>query len=154
MTHERTHSVALPVDCNRLKSGDVEEIDVQLSAQAIDLVNEQELKIAEPIKVHLRAFVAEESLICSLEIEVLLELPCSLCREPFSFPLHILEYTHEEPLSQIKHGMFDAGPLVREAILLEIPFYPQCGGKECKNRASVEKYLKKEKKDNYHPFDA
>jgi uncharacterized metal-binding protein YceD (DUF177 family) len=140
---------------DRLQNGEVEQIREVLPPAFLELAPHDELHVEQHIQVTGQAYVAEDFLIIKLDIQAKASLPCSLCNEPFSFPIQI-ECIHEELIEKIPHGVFHYAELIREAILLEIPFYPQCGGDVCKNRKKMDKYLSKDtskqSKEQYHPF--
>ena len=147
------HPFRLFVD--RLKAGGEDEISEKIAPPFLDLKEGDDIKIDEPITVEGQAYVAGDFLILSLHIVAHLEIKCALCNEPFHLVVDLPRFIHEEAVDEIKHGVFDYGELVRETILLEIPFYPQCGGKVCSNRERVEKYLKTQEdkeEEGYQPF--
>ena len=119
-----------------------EEIEETLAPTFME-VNENELTFEKPVTLSGEAYVTDDYLIATLTIKTEVELVCAVCNEPFVFEVEIDNMMHEEPLETIKDGTFDLLPVVRENILLAIPFYPQCGITECKNRDSIEPYLKK-----------
>lgn len=140
---------------DRLRSGGEEAISETMTPSFLDLKESDEILATKPLSVEGKAYVAGDFLILSLHIVAELKLKCALCNEFFSLRVDLPHFIHEEALDEIKHGVFDFGELVRETILLEIPFYPQCGGSECLNRESVEKYLKTKEdteEEGYHPF--
>lgn len=138
-----------------LRDGSTQEIHEKQSPDFLHLPEGDEIHFKKEIQIDGEAYIAEDFLIVKLDIHAQVELPCAICNDEFSLPIHIPELIHEEPIKQIKHGVFDYSEIVREAILLEVPFYPQCGSNQCKNRKNVEKYLSKNghKKDEEHqPF--
>jgi len=143
----------LTIYIDRLKAGATFDISEVVGPECLELQEEDEVSSHAPITISGRAYIAEEFLILTLNIQAELEMPCALCSETFSYPLHLKDVLHEEPIKNIKHGVYNYAPVIREAVLLEIPFYPQCGGKVCLKRKEFEKYLKKEtKEEEYHPF--
>ena len=151
-------SVAKPfcIHVDHLKRDEVEEISETLSSGFLELPPNDEVKAVKPIVVKGEAYIAGDYLIVSLHIVTQLQIPCAVCNEIFSFTVDLPDFVHEEPLEGIKHGVFDFAELVRETVLLEVPFYPQCGNTCCLNREQVEKYLKKKEKsreeEGYQPF--
>lgn len=135
----------------RLRSGKSQAINVSIDPAFMD-IQEKELVFKEPIIAIGEAYLADDWLIVRLQIAAFAELRCAVCNDLFRYPISIQEMTHEEPLENIPEKTFDILPLLRETILLEIPFYPQCGIDKCKNRNEVEKYIKKESDGkNGHP---
>ena len=153
-------SVAKPfcIHVDHLKTDEVEEISEALSPDFLELLPSDDVKAVKPIAVKGEAYIAGDYLIVSLHIATQLQIPCAVCNEVFSFTVDLPDFVYEEPLEDIKHGVFDFAELVRETVLLEVPFYPQCGGTSCLNRAHVEKFLKKkeagdeEEGEGYQPF--
>ena len=142
----------------RLREGKVQTIDETLDPAFLD-IDEKDIGFKSPIVLSGEAYLAEDWLIVRLKIETQATLVCAVCNDSFPFHLHIDDLTHQEPLENIRDSTYDLLPLIRETILLEVPFYPQCGFSECKNRKEIEKYIKKEpvkepdKKINGHkPF--
>lgn len=140
----QTVKQTLKIFIERLRDGKTQSIAEDLNPSFMD-VKEQDLLFEQPIHVHGEAYLAEDWLIVKLTIETQAKLYCAVCNEPFNFAIKIQEMMHEEPLENSRDAAFDLIPLVRETILLEIPFLPQCGTLKCNNRQEVEKYLKKEK---------
>jgi uncharacterized metal-binding protein YceD (DUF177 family) len=147
------------IQVDHLKGDHEEEISEIIDPTFLGLEKSDEVKTGEPVKVTGKAYIAGDYLILSLHIVARLQLPCAICNEGFVLPINLDHFVHEEPLEEISKGLFDYGELVRETVLLEIPFYPQCGGKSCLNRDSLEKFLKSSEKrekeaqnEGYQPF--
>lgn len=132
------------IDLNRLRQENVEEFEVALDPSIMELDPADNIKVTEPVEVQGRAYIADDELIVELDVEGVLEIHCAMCHEPFDYQVSVVNYVHNQPVSEIKHSTFDAKELVREAFLLEIPLFPQCGGNECENRDKIAKYLKQE----------
>ncbi len=152
---------SLKIYVDRLKNGEEETITAKLDPSLFDLKKEDDVSAKEPIQVSGKAYIAGDFLIVELDIDTTLTLRCSVCNRAFSFAIHLKQWIHEEPLEDIKHGIFEYGVVVREACLLEIPLYPQCGVSLCLHRDEIEKYLKKpsedsskqeDKSSHYYPF--
>lgn len=140
----------LKIYIERLRDGKSEEISEVLAPSFME-VNEKEMRFEKPITLSGEAYVTDEWLILNITIEAEVTLFCSLCNDPFAFTIRIENMMHEEPLENIRDATFDLLPLVRETILLEIPFYPQCGITACKKRNELEPYLKKEGSEEESP---
>ena len=143
----------------RLRDGKTESIEEQIDPSLLD-ISDEELVCNESISVSAEVYLVDIWLIVKISFSATVVLPCSLCNEPFVLPIVVEEQLHEEPLEDIKGGIFDLMPLIREALILEIPFYPQCGMTFCRNRDKVEKFLKKNKEEgldsageHYLPFE-
>lgn len=145
----------LLVHIERLREGKTESFEEQLDPALLQMADE-ELACNEPITVSGEVYLVDTWLIVKLSFTANIVIPCSFCNEPFILPIRS-DLQHEESLEEISGGVFDLLPVVREAILLEIPFYPQCGGETCRNRDKIEKFLKKPNEESatetYHPFE-
>ncbi len=128
---------------DRIKDGNTDEIAHELESSFMD-VHENEMRFKDPIFIEGEAYVTDDWLIVSLSIQTQVQLICSVCNTDFSFDIDIQNMMHEEPLENIRDGSFDILPVVRDNILLAVPFYPQCGITTCLRRAEIEPYLKKE----------
>lgn len=144
----------LPVYLERLRDGKVERFEETIDPKLLDIA-EEDLTCNDPVKIVAECYIASDWLIIRLTVSCRLVLPCALCNDPFVLPITMHEYLHEEPLEEIHGDVFDLLPLIRETILLEVPFYPQCGGTTCTRREEVEKYIKKSPhsdEEGYQPF--
>ena len=148
----------LKVYIERLQGSKTQKIDEILNASEISLQDDG-LKFKDPIHVEGDAYVTDEWLIVQLHIHTQVIIPCALCNEAMTLELSCANFIEEIPLDEIRGQVYDLAALIREAILLEIPFYPQCGGTSCLNRDKIEKYLSKEskskkgkKEETHNPF--
>jgi uncharacterized metal-binding protein YceD (DUF177 family) len=142
----------LLIHVDQLKNGEQKEIQEKLPPEFLELESGDEIKNKEPISVYGTVYVTDDYLILDLNIEANLILMCGFCTESYSFPVKRTHFMHEEPLETMTKGVFDLGNFIRETVLLEVPLYPLCGGKECKNRKKVEKFLSQKKEEHFHPF--
>jgi uncharacterized metal-binding protein YceD (DUF177 family) len=126
---------------DRLKDGGELTLSESVTPESLD-VSGKELAFEGPIAVDLVAYITDLWLIVDLSIQATAVLSCALCNEPMKYPIRLAHVIHEEALEGIKKGVFDGAHLIREAILLEIPFYPLCGITSCCNREEVKRYLK------------
>lgn len=134
----------IKVYVERIRDGEVEELSEMLAPDFMD-IHEQEMRFMDPVVLKGQAYVTDDWLIVSLHIQTAVQLVCSVCNEPFCYAIDIHDMVHDEPLENIRDGQFDILPLVRENILLEVPFYPQCGLTSCKKRSEIEPFLKQDK---------
>lgn len=134
---------------DRIRDGETESISEQLQPDFMQ-VHEKEMRFADPITFSGEAYVTDNWLIVRLKVATKVQLTCSVCNETFTFSIDIPDMVHEEPIENIRDKVFDLLPTVRENILLEVPFYPQCGITKCQNRSSIEPFLKKE--HGHNPF--
>jgi uncharacterized metal-binding protein YceD (DUF177 family) len=147
----------LPIYIERLRQGRVQEITETIDPKQLDFFDD-EIIAAQDLVVVGEAYLADPYLLIKLTIKSEFTLLCSVCNEPFSFPIEVVQVLHEEPVEEITDSIFDLLPLIRETVLLEAPFYPLCGGSTCHNRAEIEKFFKKQTSVNegderYKPFE-
>lgn len=137
-----------------LLGGHVEKINTQLKGEIFDLLPDDDLHVEGPIAVTGEAYVTDEFLILALEAKGIFSVLCGFCNERFTLEVAIQKKSHEVPLEEIPHKLFDLGEFVREELLLEIPHYPLCGKTRCLKRKEIEQFLKKQpSKDEYCPFE-
>ena len=141
-----------PIYIDRLREGRVEHISQEISPELLD-ISDDEIDCVKPVLVKGEAYLAEDFLLVSVSLVAEVILHCSVCNEPFAFTIELPKIDQEVPLDEIHDAVFDLLPLLREVLLVEIPFYPQCGGQECKNRKDIEKYFSKGQKLN-NPFES
>ena len=145
----------LCVYLERLVSGRKQEFDELVEPDLLNLSDET-LTFQDPVYVKGEAYLAEGWLILHLSVDTKVTVPCSLCNEPVAIDISVKGLIEEEAVETIHGGVFDFSDRIREVVLLEVPFYPQCGGAECSNRKDVEKYLAKNKDQGqdhwHHPF--
>ncbi len=134
----------LKIYVERIREGNIETIDEKLPPDFMEN-KEQDVSFKSPIEVAGEAYVTDDFLLIRMSIKTEAVLTCALCNEQFCFPIDIEDMIQEEPLEEIKDGVYDLLPLIRETIFLEIPFYPQCGITACTRRKEIEPYLKKER---------
>ncbi|MBI2742570.1 MAG: hypothetical protein HYX48_01470 [Chlamydiales bacterium] len=141
----------MKIHIDRLRDGRVEKIEETLSPEFLE-VSEEELAFKETITVKGEAYLAEDHLFITLNGETTLQMPCQICNRTTKLPLIIEKFTHAEELTDIKSAIYDAAPLLREAILLQIPPFAECAGNSCPERGSLNKYLKDRENPIHFPF--
>lgn len=134
----------IKVYVDRIRDGEEDEISETLAPSFMD-IHEEEMRFEDPVTIEGQAYVTDDWLIINLAIQTTVQLVCSVCNEPFSMAIDIQDMVHDEPLENIRDGHFDILPLVRESILLAVPFYPQCGLTVCNKRKEIEPFLKHDK---------
>ncbi|MDF2550656.1 MAG: hypothetical protein K0S07_1723 [Chlamydiales bacterium] len=138
----------------QLRHGKDSLVEAEVSPEFLE-VNEPELSFNQPLKLRLKALVADQHLVLNVSAKASCQIPCSICNEPADVELKVSNDYHEKPLSEIKTGVFDCTSLVREAILLEVPPYVECHQGRCPKRSELTPFLKKgdEPEDKEHrPF--
>lgn len=147
-----TNAEGFKILVDRLKNGHVEEIKEEFASDFID-VHEERLAFESPVFVEGRAYLADADLIVCLDIATEAVIPCSICNEPVKVPIQLKGVYFNEPLAEIKTGIYSLIDPLREAILIETPTFTECGGR-CQKRKELEKYFKKpDSKEEYHPFE-
>ena len=137
----------------QLKSGETEKVDITHSSDFLG-INEENLHFEGPVHVTGEIYLADEELILHLNIFAKAVIPCLICNEPVKVEIEQLGFYHAEPITEIRTGAFSFQEVLREAILLEVPSFAECGG-NCPQRKQVDKYLKKPQAPNdqgYQPF--
>jgi uncharacterized metal-binding protein YceD (DUF177 family) len=144
----------LKFNIEQLKDGKIEKFHHTVAPSILELYDEKELTFSE-IELQGQLYLAADHLIVQASIKTQINMPCSICNEMTSYPLSCKEITHAETISDIKAGIFDLGPIVREELLLQLPQFIECKGK-CPERETLKKYLKtpaaSPKGTSYHPF--
>jgi uncharacterized metal-binding protein YceD (DUF177 family) len=146
------HSLLVCVE--RLRDGKIEYIRDELDPAGLDIADE-ELCCKGPVFIEAEVSLVDIWILVKISLRTSLVLPCAVCNETFVFNVKLDHFQHEEPLENISADVYDLIPLVREMILVEVPFYPQCAGNSCRNRKSLEKYIRYEgtsEEDGYQPF--
>ena len=123
----------------RLKEGEQEIIEETLAPTFLD-IHEEELTFQAPIAVSGKASVADTTLILQLAIETEALMPCSICNQKIPVKIAIPDLCYNESLDEIKNGVFDYQEVLREAILLELPYTVECNGGACPERETLLKY--------------
>lgn len=140
----------LKIFVERIRDGEPEEIQEELLPLFMD-IHEEEMRFEHKVALEGTAYVTDDWLILRMHIQTKVQLTCSVCNNKFEFEINIQDFMHEEPLENIRDKVFDILPVVREHLLLAVPFYPQCGITTCLHRKEIEPYLKKDHPSN-SPF--
>jgi uncharacterized metal-binding protein YceD (DUF177 family) len=149
----------LKIYVDHLKQGKVEKIDQILSPKFLE-VEDPELTFESDVTIHGEVYITDDELIIHLDISTVGLIPCSICNEPVTIPILLKGFYHIESLDNIRAGIFDAGEVIRESILLEAPAFAECQGGNCPQRKTLGKYFKKKdpsqdletEDDGYQPF--
>ena len=114
----------LKVYLSDVRGGKEKSIDLILPSSFIE-VDESDLKFEDPVLIKGKFSLTRDHLVICLSIETSCSIPCSICNESVSVGVTIPKLCHAEEIEKIKGSLYDGAPLVREAILLEVP--PLCG---------------------------
>jgi uncharacterized metal-binding protein YceD (DUF177 family) len=136
---------------------DGEEIlfDEVLEPGFLNLEEDPELSADAPVRVHGKVYRALDWMILNAEVDTSLRVFCSMCNEPFPLACHLKQFVHEQQVSEIKDGTWDVKEALREAILLEVPYFALCGGKNCIHEAEIRPFLRSnelEEEEGQKPF--
>lgn len=141
-----------------LKSGKSVVIDEHFDSDVLAL-NDDELTFSSPIRVKGSSYLAEDLIVIQLDIDGIYHLPCSVCNRPVTIPFALKNTYITKPLSECCGGKIHFMEDLRESILLEVPSFAECNGKQCPERAQLAKHLKphtqetSKQEDLYYPFD-
>ena len=135
----------LKIFIDRLKEGSIEKLEGEVPPNFLEL-DDRDLQCTSPVKLKGQAYIATDHLLIQLHIETKIFMPCSICNEPTEIKIKIPDFTHVEPLSEIRSSIFDYTELLREDILLSLPQFTECHNGKCPERDLIKNYLKKEKK--------
>ena len=131
---------------DRLREGTEVEITDKFDVDFLQ-IDDKELKFVGPLLLTGSAYVAETELIINWCFKVKALLPCTICTELTEVKVEIANGYECIQLSEIKNGIFNFKSLLREAVLIEVPFFAECNGGMCAQRAEISKYLKENDSD-------
>ena len=132
---------AFKIYVERLKEGKPETLNESFAPTFME-VDEKELAFEAPIEVQGEAFVTDDALVISGQIKTKARIPCSICNELTEIEIEIPSFAHTENMSDVRAGVYNLAPVLREALLLELPSKVECGG-ACPERENIKKYLSK-----------
>lgn len=106
-----------------------------------------------PIHYSLKAYITDDHLVVTFDAACDITLPCKICNESTAIKIKLTKQNHLEPLEEVKKGAFEAASCIRNAVLLAIPEFTECGG-NCPEREFVKKFLKSQNSqaETYQPF--
>jgi uncharacterized metal-binding protein YceD (DUF177 family) len=70
-------------------------------------------------------------------------MPCLICNQDVQVKISIPNLYYTEEVAHIKGSVFDYQEVIREAILLEIPYTVECNNGDCPERAAMAEYFAK-----------
>ena len=142
---------------DRLRDGETEKISLSVDPSFMG-VEERELSFGEPVMIEGETYLAENELVLNLSVKAVARLPCSICNQIVAYPIGVEKFYFTQPLAEIPAHIFDFSDLVREAVLLEVPFVVECNGGNCPSRKEIAKFLAPphksgdENSDGWQPF--
>lgn len=137
---------------DRLKEGKEELLNGIVPPDFLE-IEESELKFREAVEFEGKATFSQGALILNLEVKTRFEMPCAICNDFASHPLHLPCIGIFAEAEDYKSGLFFFDTPLREAILLEIPQFCRCGGERCKREEEVFQFAKKGEGEQTSPFD-
>ena len=147
----------LKIYIDRLSEEKSITIDEAIPSSMLD-IEEPFLSFSGLLKINGKTYIASDHLVLQLQINALAQSPCSICNEKVQIPIELKNFYHTEELNQIKGKIYNYLPIIREAVLLEVPDFVECNS-NCKKRAELTQYLKlksnsgKQQKENVNfPF--
>lgn len=148
----------LRVFVERLRDGHTERMEETVSSSFIGC-DAEDLAFRSPVVVKGEAYLSDADLIIHLRVSTEASLPCRICNEGVVVMVVVRDLYIAEPLERVKSGVFNFSDPVREALLLEVPHFAECGGGHCVHRGEVERYLRQPdasdgEEERYHPFTA
>jgi uncharacterized metal-binding protein YceD (DUF177 family) len=148
---ERKMSKNLTVYIDRLRSGEEADFDEKVSESTLD-ASDDELRFPEDAHVKGRAYLAEDHLVLTLDIDVAAEAPCSVCNEWTPVKFSLTNYYITKPLEEIRSNVYPFLQDVREGILLEVPGFVECEG-NCPSREALKPFCGKgDEEETHFPF--
>lgn len=139
---------------DRLKGGQTQKINEFFDPGFLDL-REEELTLNAPVIVSGEAYLSDNELILRLKASTKVMMPCAICNQMILVELSVTDFYHAEPLDEIPSAIFDFQPHLREALLIELPRYVECGEGKCPDRKTIAPYMrsgKKAEENTYFPF--
>jgi uncharacterized metal-binding protein YceD (DUF177 family) len=107
-------------------------------------VSEAQLEFVDPVAVSGEAYLADDYMVLHGRASTQARVPCNICNEWVTIPVEADEIYQAEPLSEAVKGVIDFGPTVRDALLLEVPQFVECGEGHCPQREVIDHLLHKE----------
>lgn len=114
----------------------------KLPSSFVDLPEDDELSVESDICVTGKVYRASEWVMVEAYVTVSLTMPCAMCNERCAFVLDRMLWEQSLSLSCVKDGILNLSEPLREAILLEVPFFIRCGGEGCRNIDAIRPFLR------------
>ena len=140
--------IKFQISLDLLKNDKIYKFEEIITCEDLDITTEKELMFTKPLSISGKAYLADDTLIMTLNVIYYISLPCSICNEFFEKKFVIKNLTITESVSNI-NSVYDFKDEIRNACFLEIPSYVQCNDK-CPKLENIKKYLNTTK-ENY-PF--
>ena len=105
-------------------------------------IHEEDLQFVDPVHVKVKIEKKDSLLIFHLSLNTYATIPCSICNQPTKTPLTLKDYVHTEEMASYTHAHFDYTEILREALLVDVPFFIECHDGNCPERKHIASYLK------------
>lgn len=116
-------------------------VDEQYSPDFLDLKEDDALLATSDVTLVGNVLCADGHMVFQGDIGVTFSLVCALCNERFCYTISCPDWMHTDPISVVREGKWDLSEPIREELLLQVPFYPRCGGDECLRRKEIDVYM-------------
>ncbi len=134
----------------RLREGKEERFSGEVSPDFLQL-SEDELTCEAPVFFEGAASVVGKEILLKLSAKTEVKMPCSVCNEWVTVPLIFTDFYYDQPLAEVRSGVFDFREVLREELVAQIPQFAECNGGRCSKRKEIENYTKKKEKGQ-NPF--
>ena len=137
-------------------SGEV-VFEERLPPSFLDLPPDDEVSAASEIVVSGKAYRASEWIVVEGRVKTSFRLPCAICNEMCEYAVDIRSWEQNIPAKDVVDGVIDLSEPLREAVLIEIPFFAKCGGGTCRNIDDVKRFFRseeapEEREETHQPF--
>ena len=115
-------------------------------------LHDEELSAVQPISLKGTCSLVDGWIIITAHIQATLHAICSMCADDTDIVIDLPHWEHTEEFST--QNTLDITEAVREAILLEAPFFPLCGGSVCRNIDKIRTFIRSEDEteETHTPF--
>ena len=132
---------AFKIYIRRLSEGNQERIEETVSSEFLE-ISEQDLQFGNTVSIQGMASLVDETLVLNINATTEAMLPCAVCNMPTQVKISVRDFCYTEESRQISDGIFDYREMLRESILLEIPYTAECCDGNCPSRDEIlKKYV-------------
>jgi len=143
----------LCIQIDAILCGSVLTLDEKVESSFLQLGKTDDLVAISDVSIKGSVCKADSWLIIDARVEALFRLPCALCNELFPYTVEVPKWVCERAITEISGGSWDIREPLREAILVEVPFFTVCGGTKCNNFDSIKRFMRAEENENVQtPF--
>lgn len=153
--HDNSHILYL----DHLQPDEELTVSCTLDPIFLELSVEDEAQPLKPVVVEGVCSLVDGCVMLDLLVHAFFSVRCALCNETFEYEVRLDRFRHQEMMENIDQRKWDLRGLLREAIVIELPFFPLCGGNECLHKDEIRKYFashleekEEEKSSPFHNF--